>query len=557
MTLPAVFNPPKYRKIRAPKRYLIIGNVQLGYDDDVLKALAVLAETYDAQPIHLGNICTDDEKRMYDRRQNKIRTFEKIASEAEDKLFDRVMDAEGKNYDKLSDKLKDLEAKNASDLDKISAEIEALEAAEAHRVRKLQTIFHKPVWFVANHEQYLLGSHFGKNLVGPKLELSQHLLLESVQANGTKTTSQPITPRAYNYLKNKKISIILPHPTPAQRAFHREGLNKAWNMYTTGALKYQDEASRPSEFYKAVQLPAALLVLIDQNNGEFHTRRLHFDITRCPISHRQKPTILEDGRGFSGAGVWDVGTANIAAGDTDGHAPWEHRGVLASVRSLVDLSQAETYIDDGDSADWTSICPHNAGSPLHAENLRFSDDEESFRRVMHAKADNPCVKTKIFVDANHEDWINRMVAKLPFLVGLMDQASVYARAIPDWTYHIIHGGEDYTYYFGDLAVRHGHNVPSLAYASNLFSKYIGGHVHAHEEYLRCATQGAAASLGPAYLHNSLTKWQNTITSFTKWSEKTAFDIKSVLHDDERKVSRFAFRGDVYEVAWHVYPGEEK
>lgn len=547
------YQPPKFRKLAKPRACLVIGNIQLGFDESILKTLSVVAEEYQAEVFHLGNVCTDDEKRMYERRINKIRTFEKAKEEQETKLHKAIARAKYlEDVEKLNAQLRNHDIRSEQEAKRLKKEVDILVDAEKYRVEVLLKWF-PSLKFIANKEQYLIKNHIKKQLIGGELELSKHITLRSVSANGSKTSNQPITDRAFHYLKTLKSSAIVPHPTPALRSYHREGLNKAWNMYTTGCLFNQDAPNRPSEFFKAVHRPSALLVFIDKESGEFHDRRLNFDTVPCLFGKRPKPAILEDGRVFTGGGYWEVEGANMAVYSTDDHAPFEHRGVLAATRTLVYLTKAETFINGGDAADWHSLCPHNEGKPLYAEGLRFVDDEKAFTRLLNAQADAPWVKTRRLIHANHENWKQRMVARFPFLMGFMDPETVYRRAIPDWDWFVPKGGSDFTYKFMDIPVHHGDKVLKLSTALKVYGeKSIKGHDHSREELLGAASCGAAAGLGPAFLEGSITKWQNCNATFTGYSGVARYSIKSILHDERKKVSRFCYRGDIYEVAWHEY-----
>ena len=602
-------------RIRKSKAYLVIGNAHLGLDLDILESLATLSRKMKANVVHAGNICTYTEKQMYERRIRKLRTFENIGKEKYQKRVEvitrNIQDLESKidkshrklskqklesmiraaktSLEKLSKKRKntkesydhatrqkvlkkkeelaqlqasvDLLVKRDSLLNKLDEihfaynnsikrlreEAEVLAAAERSRIDTLKEFFPN-IQMVCNNEQSI-GDH--EEIIGDYLPISKYLEVHSVNANGDRVTSQPITDRAFRYLKLQRKSIIMPHPSPALRSYEKEGLNNAWNMYTTGGLSYSVDPKRPSEFFKSTHLPSALLVIVDEGNGEYHASRLHFDRVSCPVTKKIKPAILHDGKIYIGSNTIDADPSDCAVYSTDDHAPYEHLGVLAVTRALIRLHNAETFINGGDAGDWSSVCPHNKGKPRAAENLRFLRDKMAFARLLSAQGDAPNLKNRVLIDSNHENWLERFVDEHPALEGIMDQKSVYTEVIPDWEFHIPESGEDYTYYFRDLAIRHGHKE-SMAKASALFYKYLGGHFHSHNEYLRCGFSGAGCRLGPKYLEGNLTKWQNCSTTITAYKGKAAFDIKSVLHDKTRPVSRFAYRGKIYEVDFHKY-----
>lgn len=553
------YTPPKFKKLAKPRACLVIGNVQLGFDEGILKTLSNYAKAHNAEVFHLGGICSDVEKIMFERRTMKIRTFEKNYTQKVDTFDKAAARFEKKNdvskYNQVVGEWQRVEQRAAAEAKRLQAELNSLVDAEALRVNKLIQYF-PGVKFIINKEQFLVEKHLAGRSIGPSLKLSKYFALHSIMANGPKVATQPITDRAFAYMKTLKTSMIVPHPTPALRSFNREGINNSWEIMTTGGLAYCDEANRPSDFHRAVNAPAAMAVFIDQKNGEYHSKRLSFDVVSCKIGKIPRPAIIDDGRVFTSASTWEVGPEDRASLTTDLHAPFAHRGVIACSRTLTEIHKAETFIDNGDMVDFISLCPHNASAPLHAENLRFSEDEQAFKLISSALTDNPRIKEKVLIDSNHHEWCERMVAKLPFLKGIIDLESIYKRVIPDWKAHIVKAGADYTYYFGDLALRHGHgNKGSLAAASKIWIKVILGHWHTKNEMGRAGTVGAGAMLGPAYLQGDITAWTSCIASISRAQGKSAFNTKAILHSEGRKVSRFEYRGEIYECDWHKFPGE--
>jgi len=561
---------PTKRKVQ---RYLVIGNAHLGLDPTILKTLKQVADFYKAQVVHAGNLCTSEEKTMYERRVNRIRTFEKEAEEEytrreeeteidaheiledikeakqELKTAKKKKESEAK-IRKWKNRIKNLEAKfnnryaklesfyrqNLDRKARIEGEVDLLFNSVANRVKTLEKHLGK-VTFVANSEQYL-ESEKPEYVRGEYLELGSHLVVCSVHANGDKVSKQPITPRARGFLKTLKKSAIIPHQIPAVRSFPREGENQAWNYYTTGCLYFAKDPKRPTEFYQASSMPHALLVVVDEENGEFHASRLNFDYTN-------KTVILHDGVEFSAKAARILSPEEIAMYITDSHAPYNCPRSLAAYLLLCRLSKCQTVIQGGDFGDWESFSPHDLRTPAKRENRRLKDDLDAVREFMRVTGyPTEHVKHRIAIDANHEFWITRYINDHPELKGILDQETLYQDILDGWEYHIPKNGADYTRYWGDLALRHGHKE-SLNTAVDSFYKYLGGHFHSRNEIGRAGSSGASCLLSPAYLGGNLTNWQNCLTSITKVKGKTSFDIKSVLGNNGK--ARICWRGDVYEV----------
>lgn len=518
-------------KVRESNAFLVIAGIHLGHTPDILMVFAHVAYHYNADVVHLGQLTTQDEKKMYETRIHRVKTWEKLA-----KLDPDLAHKQTKKYNVDSD------------------EIDTLLNAQSDRINTLQQYFGNALTFVINDEQFI-GKIADKNIniVKNHMTLSRHLNLESVSANGERVSHSPITERSFNYFRSKGQSFIVPHPNPVLRSFHKPELNKAHNFYTTGCLKVPDDIRRPSEYYKATNLPSAILVLVDSENGEFHARRLHVDYVWDEISHKASPVVIEDGQVFTVNEIKDLESKDKAVHCTDDHAPYEHLGVLACVRALNTLHKPSTFINGGDAGDWGSVCPHNIGNPLSQEGKRLLDDERAVQRLLRAQVEGcKSIKRKVLLDANHEFWVTRNVRKNPALVGKADLESFHKGFIPEWEMFIRKSGEPKIFTFGDLTIRHGDRDPGLEGGRRIFVKYLCGHWHSHNESGRAGTAGAGCKTGPEYLENGITSWQNTVTSVSKYKEKTTFDVKSTLHDEHKKVSRFAYRGQIIEVPFHKY-----
>ena len=515
------------REITDVSCYLVVSCVHRGTTGSVLNVLKQVQKYYNAKVLHLGKIATDDEIAMHARRENKILTWEKIAKE-------KITETQEEN-------LKAAKKENAK-----------LEAAQERRVNLLKETFGKDTEFIINETQYLPSKTKMDECLTEKA-LCQYLKVSSVSANGERLSFSPITPKSFAYFRRRESSFIVPHPTPVLRSFNKPGLNQAYVLATTGSLRISPEVNRPSDQHYVANMPSAMLVIIDNETGEFHQKRLHFDFFETGIT--RVTFIADDGMVFLAKETIEVGSEDKAAYVTDEHSAFEHRGVVAASLALVDLHQPETFINGGDVCDMISVCHHNEGKPGLQENNRLIDDLRSMKRLMDAQTSNPCIKHKVLIDSNHMKWLTDFVMKNPQLIGLLDLQSVHDLYYRDWRF--IDPLKNEIYKWGDLVVRHGHQLGegTLTQAASIFVKYLKGHVHSHNEYLRAASAGPGCGLGPSYVGGAVTSWTNCITSLTKWRGITSFNIKTVLHSDDRKVSRFAYRNKIIEVSWHVYKTE--
>ena len=328
-------------KKRNGSAYLVIGSIYNGYDEGILEVLGQVAVHYDAQVIHLG----------------------KLANEATVARFKKLSWAIGTQV-----KNADAKKAKAAALDLLSEQEDAIQALKDH--------FGK-ITLAANDDQLMEDpTDDDVEVVKDYMSLGRHLFLSSVQAGGNKVSMMPMSKRAMAFFKRIGHSCIAPHPIPATESSPREGLNQAHNYFTTGSLKNVENPRAPSAFYQCSHLPAAVLVIVDQDNEEFHPRHLHFDYVRGETSHRIDPIIIDDGLVFSAEGVDEVKSEDKGVHSTDDHSPWEHLGVLGAVRALNELHQPSVFINGGDAGNFDSVCPHTSHKPLERENKRLMDEFE-------------------------------------------------------------------------------------------------------------------------------------------------------------------------------------
>lgn len=491
-------------KVRRSKCYLVIGSAHLGVDLDILQAFGAIAEVYEAEVIHLGQI-TD---------KSDIDTYHSLQGRS------------GKKHT-----------------------AEALLKEEARLVQKFIDTFGK-VTFVVNPGQSIsIPRVKGVTIVEHEMTLGKHLSLSAVAPTGDKVTASPISKRSRNYYKSRGSSWILPHPTPSVESFPREGLNQAWNYYTTGSLKSPEKPSTASDMYQSFNLPCAVFVIVDSENQEFHARPLHVDYIRSDVSHRIEPMIIDDGVIFSRHQIYEASPEDRACHSTDDHTPYNHLGVLAATIAQNRLHEPVIFINGGDASDMEPVSRHTKDTPLARENLRIREALQDLRNLLDAQTTAKSIQLKVLVDSNHHEWLSGFISENPCLNGWLDWRTLSKEMFADWDLFLRSAGEDKTFKFGDLSCRHG-DKEQLQTAQEIFGKYLGGHYHRYRVIGRAFSVGPGCRLGPKYLQNSVTAWQNQITSLTKYKGVAACAPKTVLHDEVRKKSRFCYQSSIYEVDFY-------
>jgi hypothetical protein len=534
-------------KKRKATPYLVISSAHLGMDKDILEVFSTVAKYYKAQVVHLGPLATDSEIKEYFKLEGKVKDLE-IALNSLDY-------SEGDNYSRYESRYDKLH----NDLEAAESMFETAGAVQSKRIATLRKTFGDSIKFVTTKELCLPDASVPFIFNG--LELSEKLLLAPIPPTGMKTAGKPIQTRSINYLKALGgKSWIVAHPIPSIDCFARPGINQAYNFFTVGALRHSPFPLATKQQGEFSHMPAAVLVLMDSLNGEFHPKQLHIDYEKNrkpnPLNLKQKitPMVLDDGLVFIGSTVIEAKSADKATLSTDDHAPYEHPGTLGALRGLNVLHQPETFINCGDAADFTSICHHIKDELASREGLRLIHDISALRLLLSAQVNTPSIKRKVLIDSNHHEWLTSYIARHPELIEMLDWPSVAARTFPDWDVFIRNDRKrenDNIFMFGDYSLRHGDQETNIINAERMFGKYLCGHWHKYRSYKRAVNLGCGAKLSPTYLKGKQNDWQSQVTSLTKHNDVTACNPKIVLHDKKLQVSRFAYRDGIYEVAAHV------
>ncbi|MEM4379165.1 MAG: hypothetical protein QXL01_00560 [Thermoplasmatales archaeon] len=532
-------------KKRKSESYLIVSSAHLGMDDDILMVFGNIARYYGAQVYHLGPLVSDTEIRKYNK-------FKKDLEKARTALL--VLETSDKSTPER-------EAKAKEKIDEIQSHFNFIVNLQKNRIKKLRKFFPN-IKFITTEALSIPGTD--EEFIYTGMNLSQYVFLAPIPPAGMAISGKPVQNRSLPYLKQMGKSWIAAHPIPSVECYPRPGLNQAYNFFTVGSLKHATFPLNTKQQSEFSQMPAAVFVLIDTETGEFHPRQLHIDYLNNkkpnPLMKEKNrkifPMVLDDGLVFLGNKIIEVGPSDRATVSTDDHAPYEHPGVLGALRSLNQLYQPETFINAGDAADFTSVCHHIESSLAQREGLRLKHDIISLQLLLQAQANTPSIKHRILIDSNHHEWVTKYSDEHPELIGMIDWKTLANEVFPEWDLYIRNDRQkenDNIFYFGDFAIRHGDQENGLAKAERMFEsgKYLCGHWHRYESYKRAIMQGCGAKLSPTYLNGRQTNWQSQISTLTKYNGVAACNPKIVLHDKKKPLSRFAYRGEIYEIAHYV------
>jgi hypothetical protein len=508
-------------KKRASEPYLIISSAHLGVSKDILSVLKQVTNYYKPKVIHLGPLIEPKTLKRYEKLNERIdKMSQKDLSESMEEVFHSLVDERDSIY-------------------------------ETHRktIKSLTDAFGS-VKFVLNEDQMIPGSYGnGASFVFGGEELSKYLYLSPILPSAEASTNDPFSQKAMEYLRQFGQSCIVAHPVPSVKSMPRIGLNEAYNYWSVGSLRHQENPRNTKTQYLIAHLPAAILVLVDKENQEFHSRPLHFDYLERTRHSKKNPMILDDGLVFLENKTIQVGSADKANFVTDQHAKHWQPGVLACFRAANTLHQPETIIDGGDTADMGGSNRHAEGHPGEMLGEYIRNDLINLKYLLRAMNNEKCIKRKVMLDSNHHEWLSLRCAKDPALIGLLDWPTLAREMFSDWEVIIRKAGETDVFWFGDYMLRHGDKESGAASGSKLsaLGKYMCGHWHSFRIFRRAIQLGCGCMLGPKYVGGKITSWQNMIATLTKYKEITGVSPKTILHDKNKKVSRFAYRGTIYEV----------
>jgi hypothetical protein len=518
-------------KVRKSETFLIVSSSHLGISPDILKVYGNVAKEFGAKVFHIGEVENTEEKKGLKKSADTI-------SEIREKILQLAYNARETTREKLEDSLD--AAIDAAD---------ALKDSITRRMLSLKRTFGSITFVAPTETEFDIPEEFAAEY--DEFVLSKYLMLSAIQPVSDVSTMRPVNRNAVQALKQygSLYSWIVPHPIPAVVPFPRPGLNNTHNYYTVGSMKKIEQPTKRQNNYEASHSPAAMLVMVDSDNDEFHAVHLHIDFVDRKGYRASRPIILYDGLCFTVDGVKEVDTKDRAVFITDEHEPFHHAGVLGATRALNQLFQPYTFINGGDASDCTPVSRHELEKPGTMEGLRISTMISGLKKLLAAQAECESIKERILIDSNHADWLTQFVDIYPQLKGLIDWETVAKEHFPEWTVRLRQpDANSMPYKFGDYSIRHG-DQESFQKAELIFEngKYLCGHWHRHQAVRRMVSVGCGCGLNPPYMKHKITDWQNQVTTMTRISGVTAIAPKIVLHDKARNFSRFVYRNQVYEI----------
>ncbi len=563
-----VFGVPKYTVTTrdAAQQYLVIGCGYLPVDPSVLGVLRQYAIWSSAQVVHCGPIATSEEVSMYRYRQHKLKTWEKLKAQAyyrgtldQDQVRFAISAAieeviQGTNIQSVdwedildeeleSDDIRLLRLQLSTAVQELAvrAEMDRLSAAQNDRIAILTQFFPEMKFVfgrmdVLDFDDVPAGMRSEHNL-GTHFRPSKYIGFAAMMANGPKVCSWPITTKTFKTLKSMHHSWILPHPIIQAESTAKPGLNNANNYFTTGRLSFADVPTHTSEAHWAKHLPGGVAVTLDKD-GTFFARNLIIEQS----SHGSAFTI-EDDVCFIHNGWGDLPSINLTVGITDTHTHYDDKGTMAVFHAVGTEMQPMEIVHDGDASDMEPVSRHLLGKPGQMEGKRLGKCLNDLRdHLAFCRSINPQAKCTL-VDSNHHEWLTGFLDTNPSLKDLLSW-DVLAKTFVGWNVMLRKAGENAIHRIADLSIRHG-DQESVETAEFIFGKYLGGHFHRFRRLGRTLSVGPGCGLGPSYLGQAITAWQNQFFTVGTFDGIAIQQAKTVLHVGNK--SKTVFRGQILEI----------
>ena len=230
----------------------------------------------------------------------------------------------------------------------------------------------------------------------------------------------------------------------------------------------------------------------------------------------------------------------------DIHYPKIHQPTWNAVLDFIERNPEKIagFIFGGDMHDNEEISHHTSGKPLFRPTGSYRKNTLGFAKELLDPIERllPKEAERIWIEGNHEFWIDQLIQRQPELQGTVERPILYDLANRGW--EILQLGEAKE--LGKLLVVHGEGLTGIGNQASVYhskravesfcTSVLYGHVHTVQSYTKVLPHSAkdkwvaysspaACNLNPGYLQNRPTAWVNGFTIVE-------------LHEPEKKNSNF-------------------
>ena len=228
----------------------------------------------------------------------------------------------------------------------------------------------------------------------------------------------------------------------------------------------------------------------------------------------------------------------------DKHFPVADMKAIDAVCQAIEIVKPDTYIDLGDTGDWEKFSNHywkNREKPPMSILYKMYDKEirqvNDGMDIIDKALDNVKCKERHFLEGNHEQWLDNVVIKYPYLTHYKPENALRLeeRGYKYWP----RIGKDLE--IGKITFIHGKYVP-IHHAKKHVVKYkcniIYGHTHdvqrftdtkKKHEVVTAWSLGCLKDLSPAkngWLNGNLTNWSHAF-AIVDWFSNGEFKVEVV------------------------------
>jgi hypothetical protein len=176
--------------------------------------------------------------------------------------------------------------------------------------------------------------------------------------------------------------------------------------------------------------------------------------------------------------------------------PLHNPRILDAVGLFIEDFKPDYIIYGGDALDCGPISHHNRGRNFSIEGLRLLEDAVGLASYMHMYAACAEQPKEIYIEGNHEDWLNDLIEDYPGLAGTLD----LKKLLVNETLQIVPQGE--VFQLGKLVFLHGDQIRSSLYPSrwavDAYQKSVRfGHFHTYQTFTKVSALDGDCRTGVA------------------------------------------------------------
>jgi hypothetical protein len=255
---------------------------------------------------------------------------------------------------------------------------------------------------------------------------------------------------------------------------------------------------------------------------------------------------------------------NIWVAVFDLHHPHVHKPTWEAVKDFIKKNPKKIagFLFGGDQSDNQEISHHTSSKPLYRPTGSYKRNTDGLNKlVTEIEEILPKEAEKVWIEGNHEAWVNQLIERQPELQGTIERPLLLNLAGRGW--EVLQLGEGR--HVGKLLVVHGEgltgigNQASVYHAKRAVESYccsvLYGHLHTTQSYTKVLPHSAkdkwvgysspaACTLNPTYLQNRPTAWVNGFTFIELHDPEKAnsnFNVFPVIVSD----GKFSYGGEVY------------